>query len=376
MISVLWDGNYLFHKTFAVFSDFGSKQPGEILSKPAERDMFMRKIITDLCYALNQIPVNGHIIFCKDSRSWRKDLKIERADYKSSRIKDEKVDWGSFFELMDEFGKFLEINGYIYSTANGAEGDDLLWFWNKKLKEERHNVIVLTGDKDSHQLVSCDETWTICWNANSKNNKIFCSENWKRDYLDQETEASIFSLNFVEDHEKEKMKSLAASATLEATDPKKLTFEKILTGDKGDDVPSVFSYEKTPGKIFKLTKAKAESIYENYKQSGWGNLELEDIWKNEEFKNWISGFVLRSMSYTDNVENRKIVANNYKENAQLVWLSDQVIPEGVLTEMEFSYSTKNLEIKSITTDKKNLIGRSRWNSYEAPSAFDPFKSFR
>lgn len=376
MISVLWDGNYLFHKTFAVFSDFGSKQPGEILSKPAERDMFMRKIITDLCYALNQIPVNGHIIFCKDSRSWRKDLKIERADYKSSRIKDEKVDWGSFFELMDEFGKFLEINGYIYSTANGAEGDDLLWFWNKKLKEEGHNVIVLTGDKDSHQLVSCDETWTICWNANSKNNKIFCSENWKRDYLDQETEASIFSLNFVEDHEKEKMKSLAASATLEATDPKKLTFEKILTGDKGDDVPSVFSYEKTPGKIFKLTKAKAESIYENYKQSGWGNLELEDIWKNEEFKNWISGFVLRSMSYTDNVENRKIVANNYKENAQLVWLSDQVIPEGVLTEMEFSYSTKNLEIKSITTDKKNLIGRSRWNSYEAPSAFDPFKSFR
>lgn len=376
MISVLWDGNYLFHKTFAVFSDFGSKQPGEILSKPAERDMFMRKIITDLCYALNQIPVNGHIIFCKDSRSWRKDLKIERADYKSSRIKDEKVDWGSFFELMDEFGKFLEINGYIYSTANGAEGDDLLWFWNKKLKEEGHNVIVLTGDKDSHQLVSCDETWTICWNANSKNNKIFCSENWKRDYLDQETEASIFSLNFVEDHEKEKMKLLAASATLEATDPKKLTFEKILTGDKGDDVPSVFSYEKTPGKIFKLTKAKAESIYENYKQSGWGNLELEDIWKNEEFKNWISGFVLRSMSYTDNVENRKIVANNYKENAQLVWLSDQVIPEGVLTEMEFSYSTKNLEIKSITTDKKNLIGRSRWNSYEAPSAFDPFKSFR
>lgn len=376
MISVLWDGNYLFHKTFAVFSDFGSKQPGEILSKPAERDMFMRKIITDLCYALNQIPVNGHIIFCKDSRSWRKDLKIERADYKSSRIKDEKVDWGSFFELMDEFGKFLEINGYIYSTANGAEGDDLLWFWNKKLKEEGHNVIVLTGDKDSHQLVSCDETWTICWNANSKNNKIFCSENWKRDYLDQETETSIFSLNFVEDHEKEKMKLLAASATLEATDPKKLTFEKILTGDKGDDVPSVFSYEKTPGKIFKLTKAKAESIYENYKQSGWGNLELEDIWKNEEFKNWISGFVLRSMSYTDNVENRKIVANNYKENAQLVWLSDQVIPEGVLTEMEFSYSTKNLEIKSITTDKKNLIGRSRWNSYEAPSAFDPFKSFR
>lgn len=376
MISVVCDGNYLFHKTFAIFSDYGTKQPGQVLSDPADQGMFMRKIMTDLCYALNQIPVSGHVIFCKDSRSWRKDLKIERADYKGSRVQDEKVDWGSFFDLMDEFGKFLEMNGYIYSTAKRAEGDDLLWFWNKKLRERGHNVIILSGDKDSHQLVSCDDSWTICWNANSKNNKIFCAENWKRDYLEKEEESSIFNLNFVENHEKDKMLALTASATLEITNPEKLTFEKILTGDKGDDVPSVFSYEKTPGKIFKLTKAKAESIYENYKQSGWSNSRLEDVWKDDEFKDWISGFVLRSMAYTDNSQNRKQVANHYHENAQLVWLSDQVIPEDVLAEMEFSFSTTNLEIKPITLDKKNLIGRSRWNSYDAPSAFNPFKSFK
>ena len=76
MVSVICDGNYLFHKTFAIFSDFGSKQPGEILRDPTEQGMFMRKIMTDLCYSLNQLPVNGHVIFCKDSRSWRKDLKI------------------------------------------------------------------------------------------------------------------------------------------------------------------------------------------------------------------------------------------------------------------------------------------------------------
>lgn len=376
MVSVIIDGNYLFHKTFAIFSDYGSKQPGEVLSQASEQGMFMRKIITDLCYALNQLPTNGHVIFCKDSRSWRKDLKVERADYKSSRVKDEKVDWGSFFDLMDEFGKFLETNGYIYSTAQGAEGDDLLWFWNEKLKKAGHNVVVFSGDKDSHQLVSCDDTWTICWNANSKNNKIFCSDNWKSDYLDKEGETSIFNLDFVADSEKEKMVNLCGSAALEFTNPERLTFEKILTGDKGDDVPSVFAYEKTPGKIYKLTKAKAESIYENYKQSGWGSSRLEDIWKDEEFKDWISGYVLRSIGYTDNKDNRKEVANNYHENAQLVWLSDQVIPETVLSSMEFSFSTTKMEIKPIMTDKKNLIGRSRWDSYEAPSAFNPFKSFK
>jgi len=376
MVSVIIDGNYLFHKTFAIFSDYGSKQPGEVLSQASEQGMFMRKIITDLCYALNQLPTNGHVIFCKDSRSWRKDLKIERADYKSSRVKDEKVDWGSFFDLMDEFGKFLENNGYIYSTAQGAEGDDLLWFWNDKLKKEGHNVVVLSGDKDSHQLVSCDDTWTICWNANSKNNKIFCSNNWKTDYLDNERETSIFNLDFVADSEKDKMLNLSSSATMEFTDPEKLTFEKILTGDKGDDVPSVFAYEKTPGKFYKLTKAKAEAIYESYKQSGWGSSRLEDVWKDDEFKDWISGYVLRSIGYTDNKDNRKEVANNYHENAQLVWLSDQVIPENVLANMEFSFSTTRKEIKPALTDKKNLIGRSRWDSYEAPSAFNPFKSFK
>lgn len=376
MVSVICDGNYLFHKTFAVFSDFGSKQPGEVLRDPVEQAMFMRKIITDICYSLNQLPVNGHVIFCKDSRSWRKDLKIERAEYKGSRVKNEKVDWGSFFDLMDEFGKFLEMNGYIYSTAQGAEGDDLLWFWNEKLRNMGHNVVIYSGDKDSHQLVGCDSTWTVCWNANSKNNKIFCSNNWKQDYLDKERETSIFNLDFAADGEKEKMVNLSASSTLEFTDPIRLTFEKILTGDKGDDVPSVFSYEKTPGKIFKLTKAKAESIYESFKQSGWGNSKLEDVWKSDEFKDWISGYVLRSLSYTDNATNRKEVSHNYHENAQLVWLSNQVIPEAVLTDMEFSYTNKDLEVKPVLTDKKNLIGRSRWDKYEAPSAFNPFKSFK
>lgn len=377
MISVIIDGNYLFHKTFAIFSDFGSKQPGEVLSNESEQGMFMRKIITDLCYSLNQLPITGQVIFCKDSRSWRKDLKIERVDYKGSRVKDEKVDWGSFFDLMDEFGKFLEMNGYVYSKSPGAEGDDLLWFWNKKLKELGHNVVVFSGDKDSHQLVeSTEDRWTICWNANSKNNKIFCGKGWRENFIDKDEDVSIFNLDFVKDTENDKMSVICSSATLEEIDTKKLTFEKILTGDAKDDVPSVFSYEKTPGKIFKLTKTKAESIYENYKSSGWGNSDLEDIWKDEEFLDWISGYVLRAMAYTDNSVNRKDVAKNYIENAQLVWLSDQVIPEKVLAEMEFSFSSNSLEIRSILTDKKNMIGRSRWNSYEAPSAFNPFKSFR
>lgn len=377
MVSVCIDGNYLFYKTFSIFSNYGSKQPGDILGNDQDRAVFMRKIITDLCYALNQLPINGHVIFCKDSRSWRKDLKIERVDYKGNREKDEKVDWGCFFDLMDEFGKFLELNGYIYSFVKGAEGDDLLWFWNKKLREIGHNVVIFSGDKDSHQLVSEENgIWTICWNGNSKNNKIFCSPNWEDDYLNKEDEVSVFNLNLSHDEEKEKLKKIVASASLEKINPEKIIFEKILTGDKGDSVPSVFAYEKTPGKIFKITPNKAISIYESFKQSGWGKSSLEGIWKDDEFKDWISGYVLRAMSYTDNSENRKVVGKNYHENAQLVWLSDEVIPENVLSGMEFSFSQINLEVRGILTDRKNMIGRSRWDSQTGPSSFDPFKNYK
>ena len=377
MVSVICDGNYLFHKTFSIFSNYGTKQPGQVLSDSADQGMFMRKIMTDLCYALNQIPVSGHIIFCRDSRSWRKELDIKREEYKGSRKHDEKVDWGSFFDLLDEFGKFLEINGYLYSVAKGAEGDDLLWFWNEKLKNDGHNVIIYSGDKDSHQMVESDKNrWTICWNANSKNNKLFCDESWSKNYLEKEEEVSIFNMNFVGDDEKNKIKALCNNATLEIVDKNKLIFEKILTGDKGDDVPSIFSFEKTPNKFYKITAAKASAIYENFKKSGWGNQTLEAIWKDDEFKDWVSGYVLRSLSYTDNKENRNQVSLNYHENAQLVWLSDQVIPEKVIHEMEFMYSESDKNLRHAVIDKSNLIGRSRWANLEMPSAFNPFKSFK
>jgi len=375
MISVVVDMNYIWHKTFGVFSGYGSSNPGEVLSKESDRNIFMRKVITDLCYSLNQLPIDGHVILVKDSRSWRKDLVVERAIYKGSREgkKDTKVDWGSFFDLLEEFCSFAELNGYIYSKAQGAEGDDLLWFWNKKLRESGSNVIIFSGDKDSHQLVGVDETgWTICWNANSKNNKIVAHNGWKEKYLDLEQELSVFNISFDTETEQEKIKKLLGSCLLEEIDPERLIFEKILTGDSKDDVPSVWAYEKTPGKLFKLTDSKAAAIHTHYKASGWGSQNINEIWDDAEFREWISGFILRSMSSIDNTENRKLAAKNYQENAQLVWLSDKVIPADVIDNMELSFTSKNLDIKAILLDRKTMIARSKWAAELAPSNFDPF----
>ena len=246
MITVLCDGNYLFHKTFGIFSGFGSKSPGDILSSDTERNMFLRKVITDLCYSLNQIPDLHRVIFCKDSRSWRKDYKITRSVYKESRVKSEGVDWGSFFKLMDEFGEFLEENGYIYSRFGGAEGDDLIWAWCDYLRDKDDSVIVISGDKDMHQLVSSsNKNWIGIWNSNSKNKRCSGSHNWERK---KDEDLSIFDVDPSSGANDCKIDKFLSSCVIEKVPTKEFVFKKILMGDKKDDVPGVFPHLTKSGK--------------------------------------------------------------------------------------------------------------------------------
>lgn len=374
MVTVIADGNYIFHKTFGIFSGFGTKSPGDVLSSEKDRNMFMRKVITDLCYSLNQIPDINRIIFCKDSRSWRKDYKISRSVYKESRVKSEGVDWGSFFKLMDEFGLYLEKNGYTYSTLKGAEGDDLIWAWCDNLKDNEDCILVISGDKDMHQLVRYkDEKWIGIWNSNSKNNRLIVSDNWEKG---KELEPSIFEVTPSSGSTDYKLDKLISSCSLEKVNAKELIFKKILTGDKKDDVPGVFPFVKGE-KVYNVSDGKAQKIWDLYIQSPWEKYTLEEIWKNEEFLSWLAGLCLRILGQTDNTENRDKFKQYYDENAKLVWLNDVTIPEDILDGLKTHVMELNEKERiSPSINKKFLIDNSPWGGPEGPpSNFDPFDLF-
>ena len=97
MINICVDGNYIFHKTFGVFAGYGNVDPGKVFSKKSDQTMFIRKVATDLCSSLNNLPSGGRLIFTADSKSWRREIEIENGGYKSNRTKDENVDWTIFF---------------------------------------------------------------------------------------------------------------------------------------------------------------------------------------------------------------------------------------------------------------------------------------
>lgn len=378
MINILLDGNYFFHKTFGVFGGYGSKDPGEVLRTKGEQAMFVRKVATDLCASLKLLPTGGRLVFVTDGRSWRKDVEIEDGGYKSNRIKDENVDWTIFFKLLKEFGEQLEKMGYIYSHVDGAEGDDLLYFWSKYFNDNGEDCIIVSGDKDMHQLARYNSgRWTITWNSNSKNNMISSPEGWRENWLDKKETPSIFDMSSAMDPDKEKLKDLATRSVLEEINPKNFIFMKMLTGDKGDAVPGIWERESESGKISKFTQKRAEQVMESLMSSKWSEISFNEMLGDNEFLDWISGLSLRILKEIDNSENRAKAASNLKRNYTLMWLDDSVIPEFVSSKaFEDIKRGINLPRKQITLDRIKILEGTEWVvSTASPKTFDPFSNF-
>lgn len=380
MINVCIDGNYFFHKTFGVFAGYGPNiDPGKVLSSKSQQSMFIRKISTDMIAALRNLPLGGRLVFTMDSRSWRKDVEIEDGGYKSGRVKDIEVDWTIFFDLLKSFGEHLEKMGFIFSKVDGAEGDDLLLYWSEKFNSENQSCIILTGDNDMSQLVKMEssDVWTIVWTGNSKNSVLYVPPGWEQTLeAENKSEISIFNMGSTISPVKEKLKDFLKKARLEEVDRFSFIFNKILIGDKGDFVPSVWVFESA-GKISKITPKSAEKIYDLFLQSEWSGKSSDELFNDDNFQSWIAPLILRIGKSVDSSENRIKVKSNFIRNLKLMWLNDSVIPEYVSLKCKLeSERGMKLEKKSITLDRIKILEGTEWvsDNYH-PSGFDPFENF-
>lgn len=377
MINVLIDGNYIFHKTFGVFGGYGNKNPGDVLGTTNEQSMFIRKISTDLTSSLRSIPVGGKLVFTVDSRSWRKDVEIEGGGYKSNRVKDEEVDWSVFFNLLTSYGEHLENMGFIFSKVNGAEGDDLLYFWADYLNTKGEDCIIISGDKDLHQLARWKgDNWTVVWNANSKNNILSVPEGWEDEWLNKESEASIFDMGSVMDPDKDKLKEFIKKVEVNEINPRDFIFIKMLVGDKGDAVPGIWEVQ-SGSRTQRVTPKKAEAVMESLQSTKWSKLPFSELIEDTEFLEWTAGYCIRLLKDVDSKENREKAAENLKRNYKLMWLDKTVIPSEVIQETVSELKRGiSLPKKTITLDRVKILEGTNWiSSQNAPSQFDPFKNF-
>ena len=373
MINIICDGNYIFHKTFGIYGGYGDVDPSKVLKRKEDQASFIRKISTDLCYALKSLPTGGRLVFAADRKSWRRDVEIEGGGYKSGRVRDVESDWTIFYDLIKAFGTQVEKMGFIFSKVEGAEGDDLLLFWSEKFNELGENCIIITGDKDSHQLAKfVNGAWTAIWNNNSKNSVLTVPSGWSSDWLNAEEEVSIFSMGSSLDSDKDVLKTFLKKVSCETVDNKSFIFNKILSGDKGDSVPSVWNLQN--GKVARFTEKKAEQVHELFVNTNWYSLPEIALFSNEEFLDWTSSMVLKTSKSVDNQANREKVKFNIKRNLVLMWLDRSVIPdfvkEGCEKELERGIA---LEKRAISLDRIKILEGTNWvTPGYVPQQYDPF----
>lgn len=376
MTNICIDGNYFFYKTFGVFTGFDKDtDPSKIFSDDSQKSMFIRKVATDLCSSLKDLPTGGRVVFTMDSSSWRKSIEIEGGGYKSGRNKNAEVDWGSFFNLLKQFGNHLEEKGFVFSKVEGSEGDDIISFWVDKFKEIGENTIIISGDHDLHQLIYYnDKSWACAWNSNSKKNVLSVDLNWKNTASGSNKIASVFDMGFTLSPETDKLSSLIKKSQVEKINTCEFIFKKILLGDSGDSVPSVWEYDKSDKKI-RFTEKKADQLYSFYLESKWANTKYEDIIADNEFLQWVSSMVLKISKDIDSSDNRDKVEKNYLRNVSLMWLNKKVIPkyvtDGCLLEIDRGLS---LPKKLLTFDRIKILEGSNWITPGfAPKGFNPFE---
>lgn len=233
----------------------------------------------------------SHTVFCLEGRSWRKSIytpykanrKIAANNRTEQEIEDDKV----FFEVMDDFIKFItsKTNCTVLRHPE-AEADDMIARWISLHPNDNH--VIISSDSDFQQLIS-------------SNVKIY---------------NGIAGLLYTHEGIYDKDGNPAVNKKgkqLDAPNPQWLLFEKCMRGDTGDNIMSAF-----PGVRTKKLQEAFNDI--NVKGFTWNNLMLSK-WTDHEGK---------EHRVKDDYERNRLLIDLTQQPVDLVEKFDRVITESII----------------------------------------------
>jgi 5'-3' exonuclease len=349
MNNIIFDGNYLFYKTLFVLNTHG-KSKTKVLDSNQDQEMFIRKVATDMSHAIRQFGSPDRIIFTIDSKSWRKEIEIEENQgYKAHRKQDETINWDNFYACMNEFAKVIEGQGIIVSRINRAEGDDLMYLWSRYLLKNGQNSIIVTGDKDSHQLIRLRENnFVIIYNPNSKSRKIYADNGFKA-WLKGE-KIDLFNASSFMGRSQDLIHNALEKIELEEINPVTSIIRKVLSGDGGDGVPAIFNW-KTKNKNGeeknnRISEGRADKIVDYIKEKH-GEFTLFQL---PDFAEDIVTAIKKITKQDADVEKIK---QKIERNLTLVVLNHKVIPQDINENFDIHYDEK-IKLATLVGKKYDL----------------------
>ena len=384
--TLMIDGNYFVYSRLYVMPRRKDKR---LLDSEKDQGQFMRKLCIDFASEIRKMkPFVDQVVIAVDSKSWRKDFYPE-AEYKGTRKTDDSVNWDAVYSIYDEFRALLAKNGVIIQQTPGAEADDILFARATELNNQGKNCIIWTGDRDLIQLVDYTQAtdgYTL-WYYNTRRNLI--AFNGFNELIDTKTGDSLtndellFNLNndnISSDEIKDKIKEWTRSnrVNVEEIDSRKFIFQKILIGDKSDNIPSVVTYNKAMknGKVrtFSITDNQALKILKQYEKD-FGHFEVEQLFVPECLEK-MSDVIYRVVANSSKTEIKAKLA----QNIQLMLLHIRTIPEPIMNAIYNDIETNavELDMHSISQMERILEG-TNWtnqNGTSVPDHLDPFTGLK
>jgi len=368
------DGNHFVYSRLYVLPK--PKQiPGlpkmKLLDEEREVAMFIRKLSIDFASELRKLKsLTRRVILTYDARSWRKDS-FPEADYKGNREEDETINWPNVRRAMEEFAKCLAKQGVITQRVPGSEGDDLVFGWVTHLNSIGENCIIWSGDKDLIQLVNYNrstDAFTIWYDYTTTRKKVVAYPGFQKWLLTKEGKNSKIDIfgedtNFyILDQVKDEISNFIKKNQLEVEEVfcDEFVLQKILMGDKGDNVKSVCLVPTKNGslnkdgepKMNKVNDTKADKIISAFKKrhNRFSAVYLFD----DTYKDEICNLVSREMKVTGRT---KEIKRNLELNINLILLHVSTIPDAIQKSIFDSIKTLMDGERELIID--NLVDKDR-----------------
>lgn len=333
--TLLIDGNYFVFSRLFVLQ---KPKSGQLLGDDKQKSQFMRKLAIDFASEMRKLKMFvDDVVLTVDSKSWRKDLYPE-SDYKGTRKQSSDVNWTNVYSVYEDFQKILASKGVTVHQIQGAEADDVIFGWSTALNNRGKSCIVWSGDRDLIQLVNYSKTndaHTI-WYYNTKKS-LYVYEGFEHDMNqsianEMSTDDLLFNMggeHMTRDTYQNNILAWVKDLKIEMTevDCDRFIFNKILIGDKSDNIPSVVTWQKEMkgGKlrIFSITEKMADTIYDQFVKE-LDNFTIEHLF-NQEYKNKLTDIIYRVVGHG----NTTLIKSSLSNNIALMLLHVKTIPDSI-----------------------------------------------
>lgn len=272
---------------------------------------------------------NVYLVSDSKEKSWRKKFITE---YKSTRKKDSDIDWKFVYEAYGEFKDSMRGTFQILEAPH-IEGDDWIAFLCEKANNEGRSTMIVSNDYDIKQMVrhNLDTLWiNIMTNEMYNKEKLFVPKNYQNfiNKVSKIPNDDIFNINDNSDF-LTLLRGFIKKYEIVEIDYMESLMVKIISGDKSDNIGSVWSVTKN-GRKRGIGSKGAQTIYDDYLNE-FGEMSFDDPDMNENIADLICEKKKLSKSKIEDI------VGNIESNFRLIDLRVKNLPKAVVDKMEEVY---------------------------------------